>query len=122
MEIRPLTADEINQAEALDGVQFPPENSLIIGAVTNSGKVIGRIVLMSLVHLEGTHVAEPFRGTPVALKLVAEAERTLRSNGLTSVIAYTPETDPTIGQYMKRVGYERLPVEVWQKFLPQETS
>ena len=118
MEIRPLTADEIEQAQAVDGVAFPPENSIILGAVDASGNVVGRIVLMSLVHLEGTWVAPEYRGSRLAIKLVAAAEQTLLQNGLTSVIAYTPKSDPKIGQYMRRVGYAELPIEVWQKFLP----
>ena len=119
MEIRVLTTeDEIQQAEALDGVRFPRENSIFIGAINSDGKVVGRIVLMSLVHLEGTIVAEDYRGSSAAIRLVAEAEQTLMGLGFNSAIAYTPMADAKIGAYMQRVGYQRFPVEVWQKFLP----
>ena len=119
MEIRVLTTeDEIQQAEALDGVRFPRENCIFIGAINSDGKVIGRIVLMSLIHYEGTVVAEPYRGSSAAIRLVAHAEQELMKLGLDSAIAYTPTSDPKIGEYMSRVGYQRFPVEVWQKFLP----
>jgi ribosomal protein S18 acetylase RimI-like enzyme len=119
MEIRELTPDEIIAAREIDGVEFPVE-SVILGAVDDNGKIVGRIALMSLLHIEGTWVDEAHRGGSLAVRLVKKAENLLAANGFTSAIAYVAETQPEIGDYLQRFGYSRLPLAVWQKPLGKE--
>ena len=116
MEVRELTPEEIVAAREIDGVEFPAE-ALMLGAVDADGKVVGRIVLMSLLHIEGTWVDEAHRGGSLAVRLVRKAENMLADNGFTSAIAYTSEEQPEIGEYLQRFGYSRLPLTIWQKLL-----
>jgi GNAT superfamily N-acetyltransferase len=113
LEIRTLNAAEIAQAEAIDGIDMP-DGTLFIGAIED-GEIVGRIMMLSLVHLEGTWVHERYRGGTLAARLVKKAEEGLRTLGVTHVIAYTPESNPKIGEYMQRFGYTRFPVTTWQK-------
>lgn len=114
MEIRELTPNEIIAARDIDGVEFPPE-SVMLGAVDADGKIVGRIVLMSLLHIEGTWVDEAHRSGSLAVRLVRKAENLLADNGFTSAIAYTADVQPEIGEYLERFGYSRLPIAIWQK-------
>lgn len=115
MEIRLLQPDEVALAEAVDGITLPP-GTLVIGAL-NDGKLVGRITLMSLIHLEGTWVDEAYRGGSTAARLVKRAEEVLAGGGVTSAWAYTPDAQPEVGDYLKRFGYSRMPLTIYQKFL-----
>ncbi len=115
MEIRLLKPDEIALAEVVDGVTFP-EGTLIIGALSD-GRLVGRIALMRLWHLEGTWVDEAYRGGTLAARLVTQAERALVMMGCTAANAYTPDDHPEVGNYLSRFGYARLPVTPWTKLL-----
>jgi len=116
MEIRVLTADEATKAQAMDGISMP-ESTLFIGAINDEGEIVGRTTLVSLLHIEGTRVEEHYRGTTLAARLVRAAEAKLKELGATYAIAYTPDYDPKIGEYLERFGYTRLPVTPWQKSL-----
>lgn len=114
MEVRELNVEEIPGALAVDGAVFP-DGAIVIGAFNGDGKIVGRTALMAIAHIEGTWVAEELRGGFVAARLVRKAEQTLAENGFTSALAFTPDENPKVGEYLNRVGYTRLPLSVWQK-------
>jgi len=114
MKIRELEPHEIPAAMAVDGAVFP-EKTIVIGAFDKDGHLVGRTALMALVHIEGTWVSEVARGGFTAIRLVKKAEQTLAERGFTSAVAYTPDDNPKIGEYLKRVGYTRVPLSVWHK-------
>jgi len=98
--------------ECAEPLPMLPVDSLVIAAVDGE-TVLGRTTLTNMVHLEGTWVHPEHRGGTLGVRLIREAERQAREIGLTGLLAYTPDTK--IGEYMQRMGYERIPVEVWGK-------
>ena len=117
--IKLLEGEERAQALSVDGFTIPvPPETLVLGAVED-GRVVGRIMLLQMLHLEGTWVAEDKRGSTLAPRLVKAAEELLVRCGSTHAIAYTPESNPQIGQYLERFGYSRFPVTTWQKSLKE---
>ena len=114
--IKLLEGEERVQALALDGFVIPvAEDTLVLGAVED-GRVIARVILLQMLHLEGTWIAPDRRGGGIlARRLVKAAEEMIVKCGATHAMAYTPEADPKIGEYMQWLGYTRFPVTVWAK-------
>jgi len=89
-----------------------PKDALVVG-IFKEGKIVGRTTLVNLLHLEGTWVSPEERGGMIGARLVAEAEKEVKEIGCSGLMAYT--ADKKHGEYMKRLGYKEVPVQVWGK-------
>lgn len=112
MEIRRMTQEEYQAIPDREPLDRLPSDSVVIGAF-NGGHLIGRTCLLNMLHLEGTWISPGSRGGFVGARMIEEAERQANEIGVTTVLAYT--ANPKHGEYMKRLGYEKIDVEVWGK-------
>lgn len=92
-----------------------PEEFLICAAFSPDGTLLGRTMWVNLPHIEGTQVKEGLpSGNRIAYNLVHLLEKkiqTVRQN----VWAFVQDGDKEVSEYMRRMGYVKLPLEVWVK-------
>lgn len=101
--------------------QFPddpiifPQEFLILAAFNEVGELLGRTMWVNLPHIEGTQVREDMEGTRVAYNLVSLLEHEIASTGRTHVWAFTQANDPEVQGYMERLGYIKVPLDIYVK-------
>jgi hypothetical protein len=98
-----------------DDPQVMPQEFLIIAAFSETGELLGRTMFVSLPHIEGTRVRDDMQGSRIAYNLVKLMEKEIQRAGRTHAWAFVQEGDKDISNYMDRLGYEKLPLEVWVK-------
>jgi hypothetical protein len=112
MQLRWLKADEYETlAKIPDKADLSPENTLVAVAVQDE-KIVGRMVLISLPHIECAWVAPEHRGGILAARLETFCEQRLASLGASKMLAIA--VDEKIESYFKRRDYVRLGT-VWMK-------
>ncbi len=89
--------------------------AITIIAEDERGNIVGRILLVGVIHLEGIFVEPRWRGSTVMARLVEEAEREAKELGLTQVLAFG--ASPEMEGYIQRLGYNLLPFTIWEKKL-----
>lgn len=100
--------------QAPDGIQLDPENSEAIVAI-DDGKLVGRMYLCVMPHIEGTWIEEKHRGGTLLVRLETELLRKARELGIKGILAFA--TDESHISYLRRRGYRKFPVTVWSKEL-----
>lgn len=113
MEIKILEPSEYSLLkDTPDGQLFTPENSVVPAAIED-GKIVIRLPLMNLIHLEGSwsdrRRGETFKKVE---ELLYEHAKKL---GLSHIHTYAPTLAHE--DILQRAGWERLPVSVWTKEL-----
>jgi hypothetical protein len=104
-------------ARKIDPEGFPwPDKSLVIFAA-KQGKVVGRLGMLDLPHLEGPWVHEAERGGTVLSRLESKAEEVLKHLGNNAAFAYQLHAQPEIGDYLRRLGFTLMPINIWTKVL-----
>ena len=114
MEIRILKPEEyhlLDDIPAPDAVRLNPENTWVVAAVED-GRVIGRLVALSLPHLEGAWIAPEHRGRTIGAQMESVLTDKMKELGASLVMAYA--TDETMESYLTRLGYSRL-ATAWRK-------
>lgn len=118
LEFQFLVGPELAAAEA----QLPVEQRVVWPADTmvayaiDSGRIIGRMGCMSVKILEGTWVA-PDAPPTTAYRLMKQMEAVLSYLGNTHALAMVYDEHPQIADYLKRVDFERVPVQFYSKEL-----
>ncbi len=112
LRLHPSEFDLLKQVG--DGFCPDPEHSVALVA-RNGEKIVGRIFLLPLSHIEGTFIEEAWRGGVMLRRLFNAIEIEARSEGLTKTFAYiaTPQNE----SYIARLGYKKVPITVWEKDL-----
>jgi len=101
--------------------QFPddpiifPQEFLILAAFNEVGELLGRTMWVNLPHIEGTQVREDMEGTRVAYNLVSLIEEQIKSSGRDYTWAFVQDGDLDVENYMSRLGYLKVPIQVWVK-------
>lgn len=113
-EIRRLHPSEFDLLKQVgDGFCPDPEHSIaLVGE--NSQKIVARIFLIPLSHIEGTFIEAPWRGGVLLKRLFETLELEARAEGLTKLMAYIAPENET---YIERLGYKKMPITVWSKEL-----
>jgi GNAT superfamily N-acetyltransferase len=106
MELRTLEASEYPVLCQVDDGFTPDPNHSIAIIAKDGEEIVGRIFLLSPVHLEGPWIREDRRGMTLAARLVAKAEQEAKACGVTKLFAYAANAE--------MVGYL---VTVWAKEL-----
>jgi hypothetical protein len=103
--IRELKAEEFPMLKVVaDGFVPDPRISVAVIAENGEGAIVGRILALQPVHLEGTWVDEKHRRTPLAHRMFRFMETQLKQKyRLTHVMAFSAE--PVITEYLRRLGY-----------------
>ena len=94
------------------------KKAIALVAVDQDGDLAGRVFLVAPAHIEGIYVDRKWRGSTIMQRLVAKAEGEARRLGLTQLLAFAK--DEIMEDYIDRLGYEKLPLTVWQKSLTGE--
>lgn len=113
--LRELPAEEYSRLyQVHEGFMPDPRNSVAI--VAEDGPYItGRIFLLSPAHIEGPWVREDLRGSTACARLMKQAEESAKIRGIKTLFAYAVNDE--IEGYLKRLGYVKAPMTVWQKDL-----
>ncbi len=116
MEIRRLNDSEYPLLELHEDAKkvISPENSVAVGAFDN-GRLVGQMILVSMGHLEGTHIIPEKRGGLLFRQLEKKMQQVAKEEGITTLLGYTGD-DQIVG-YMERMGWKRLPITVVAKEL-----
>lgn len=113
MEIRRLEPNEWGVLDRFpDGFKPDPGNSIAVVALNKDGKPVGRMTLVVMPHLEGTYIDLDERGGFLGYRLQKAIEKEARNLGVKKYFAYC---EPEHGQYLERLGYKKLNLEVWEK-------
>jgi N-acetylglutamate synthase-like GNAT family acetyltransferase len=111
--IEHLKSEEYPQLAAVaDGYVPDPKTSVTL-VVRDQNGIVGRVFLISPVHVEGPWVRQDLRGSMVAGKLMLEAENVAKRSGIRKMFAYGASEE--LEDYLERLGYKREPLTVWTK-------
>jgi hypothetical protein len=113
IEIRRLHPSEFDLLKTFSDGFMPPPDSSVAVVVENAGRIIGRIFLVSPVHVEAPFVERPWRNGPVFKRLVDAIEIEARAEGVKSLLAFA--ADEQMAGYIERLGYTKMPLTVYGK-------
>jgi len=107
MTIRELAPGEFTRLKAVsDGIVPDPKSSVAVVAENEEG-IVGRILALQPVHLEGTWVAEGKRSGLLAYRMFKFMESTLKDKyGVSYLLAFS--RDPVVTGYLERLGYRDM--------------
>lgn len=112
--IEQLSDEQFGQlAYIADGFVPCAKQGVALVSRDGNGEIDGRIFLLFPAHLEGPWIKPERRNTLLCSQLVEAAEETAKNAGLTRLFAYA--ISPEIEGYLKRLGYEQMPMTVWMK-------
>lgn len=114
IEIRKLELDEWPEDAALRSDQ-----AICIAAIKGE-KIVGRIFLTSIIHMEGIEIDEAERNSTLMGRLVEEAEKEAKTLGISTLLAFS--ANPLMEDYIYRLGYNRMPWSVWSRSLCQSEA
>lgn len=119
LTFRPLRPEEYFLASGPEGVIWP-ESAVILGAWRGE-KLVGRLGVLALPHIEGLWVDEDEResGGQIARELHRQVEAASAELGRPAVFAYVPADLPGMRSHLQRVGYEKIQMELWGKSLQE---
>jgi len=97
-----------------EGFTPDPQQSIAVVA-KQDGRIIGRMLLVGMAHIEGTWIADDFRNGTIAVRMIREMEKQATETGLKTIFAYSDR--PEIDEYMERLGYASTNMKVFRKDL-----
>lgn len=112
-EIRKLEDSEYPLLLGVEEGYCPDPKSSLAVVAEEGGNIIGRMLLISPAHIEGTWVAEGYRKGTTGIRIMKFMEAEARKIGLTKLFSYA-ET-PEIEDYLGRLDYKKCNVTVWAK-------
>lgn len=95
-----------------EGYRPDPKSSLAVVAMAD-GEIVGRMLLISPAHIEGTWVKEEFRKGTTGIRMMKFMEAEAKRLGLTKLFSYADSGE--IEDYLERLEYKQLNVSVWAK-------
>ncbi len=114
--IRRLRLDEWGRLKEFpDDIVPDSDKAIAIVSEGNSGKLDGRVFIVSPVHLEALYIDPTRRSTALLSRLVERAEKEAKAIGLSKLYAYGD--GPVMESYISRLKYERERWSVWRKDL-----
>ena len=111
-EIKILDRSEMDRLKSIEEGYVPnPEQGIVIIAEEN-GEIIGRMMMLDMVHIEGTWVHPNHRGGTVGARLMKRLVKEAKDIGISKLVAYS---DMMTDDYMARLGFKRQPFTIWTK-------
>jgi hypothetical protein len=98
-----------------ENIQWP-KDSIVVYARSN-GSIVGRSAIVHFPHIEAIWVTEGARGSTLAYRLVSQAEDVLRQASRTHVCAFVNDSQPEVGDYLKRMAYKVQAIKLYIKEL-----
>lgn len=99
-------------AQAPDGVIPDPDWSIAIAEIEDD-KLIGRLFMMIVPHIEGPWIEPGYRKGRMLRDMEETLIEEMTSRGLKKLFAFAP--DEEIESYLERSGYVKQPYTVWAK-------
>ncbi len=115
MKVDKLSPKEFELLSAIDDGFTPDSRYSVAIAASEGQEIVGRIFLVSPVHVEGPWIAPEHRGGTIAKRLMDTAEKEARAAGVKKLMAYGANDE--IEGYLKRLGFEQVRLTVWVKEL-----
>jgi N-acetylglutamate synthase-like GNAT family acetyltransferase len=119
MEFRFLAGPEILEAEKQipndQKVNWPVDS--IVMYTYEGEQIVGRMGLMSIKFIEGTYIAPDNRNGRLLLQMMTQMEGVIKYLGNTHAMALSYDEQPQVSDYLKRLGFERFPVTMFDKEL-----
>lgn len=113
--VQRLPAEEYDELLSVEeGFRPDPEKSVTVVAKEN-GVIIGRLMLINLVHVEAVWINERFRSGSLLERMTRELEKQARELGVKTMLVYSETHE--MDSYIERLGYERSPLRVFRKEL-----
>ena len=110
-----LPVDEYDSLLSIEEGYVPdPEHSIAVVA-KDGGEIIGRMMLLSVAHVEAAWINKRFRSGSILERMTKEIEDQARAAGIKTVFVYSETHD--MDDYIQRLGYERSPLRVFRKEL-----
>ena len=119
MQLRRLSSTEYYEVLPKLHEGFCPDPNISIAIVAEMcDQIVGRIFLLSPVHIEGPWIRETERsktlGHGLSIALIKEAENEAKKLGITKLFAYgTEETEAAL----QRLGFNLSRMSVWEKWI-----
>ena len=113
MEFLKLTG---SQARLVEPHKEWPIDAFVIYAIEDE-KILGRIAIVVLPHIENLEVEDNNKNGFLMKQLLEEAENVLKNFNRTCAASFIMNDNLTAINYAKRLGYEKLPAEVYIKSL-----
>ena len=114
MDFRVLTGQAAREADP-NGTEWP--DSAYVLFAFDADRVVGRVALLPIPHIEGFWLAEDKRKGALGLRLMSMIEAVLKADGKTHAMAFSFDEQPEVGGYLARLGYSPLPVTTHVKEL-----
>lgn len=105
------------EARAIDPDKIEWPDDTIVVYAREGEKIVGRSTIMQIPHIEGTWVDEQHRRSTLAPRLVAKVESIMKQANKKASFAFIQNSQPEVAGYMERIGYARMPLEVFSKEL-----
>lgn len=111
-DVRVLDPSEFDRLKTIEEGFVPDSEQAVVIVAEEEGEIIGRTMLLTIAHVEGTWVHPEHRKGTVLARLIQKLEREAKTKGLTKILAYSfPDTD----DYLHRLGFTEEPFTVWSK-------
>lgn len=114
MEFLFLDGEQASQIDPT-GITWPADT--VVLCAVEGDQVVARSAILNLPVVEGSWVSPEKRGTSLAFRMLREVETIYRATDKTHSMAMAADDQPEVGEYLERVGYERMPVTMYTKKL-----
>lgn len=112
MNIRVLKPSEYGLLSSVEEGYVPDPDLSLALIVEEEGRIVGRMMLIPMYHIEGTWIEKSHRGGSILSRMMKQMEDLAKAKGLTKLLSYaTPEVET----YIKRLGYKKQELTVWAK-------
>lgn len=109
-----------SQARLIEPDKDYPIDSIVIFATDEENKILGRIAIISLPHIENLEIEDSNNNGLLMKQLLTQAENTLKELNRTCAVSFISNDNEKALDYAQRYGYEKLPMTVWMRDLTGE--
>lgn len=94
-----------------------PIDSIVIFAINEENKILGRVAIISLPHIENLEIEEGNNNGLLMKQLLTQAENVLKELNRTCAVSFIADENEKAIDYAERYGYSRLPMTIWLRDL-----
>lgn len=114
MQVRLLKPNEYELLKQAPDKFVPDPRLSLVVAATSGDKLIGRICVLPVCHVEGAWIKRKHRGNTIGFRMHKKlSEEASRLWNLGKLIAFA--VDSEMEDYLNRLGYKKSPMTVWEK-------
>jgi hypothetical protein len=114
LEFKWVYGDEARMIDT-EPIPWPPESHVLF--VYEDGNLIGRSSIVFTPMIEGTRLDPEKRNGTLAARIIHEVERRYLEFAKPVAMAFAPNDQPEIGEYLERFGFEPRTLTMYTKNL-----